>query len=522
MTALNIVTTYIQQKKGLLLPALFANILDSITNALLLISIGKAFSLFVHDSSSKSQLFDTFLFPINDFREWTVVFFVLLAVKAVSTFMDHWLNHKATEGFVQFVRQAQLSTWSSSTDADVWKRHAEQWQNSIHSEQSNLRKLISSGVLEAAADLSYLVILFVLFFSIDASLMWMVLAFLPVYALSAWILGALTSRWKRERTGRREHLKDTEARMLRTAASQAQFNRRSAWEKKWQRATADYNAVDQRWSAAKALSETITPLIFFCMLFTVLKHLNEVGTFQEQSFSFILLLIYAQGSLRRSMRIPAVWINGLHSLRKLLPLSMAPMHDSEKTEVRITTLTLQKESKKIPLALHGIHYLRTPTATERAQLLHETILGIRTPNGTPYLLLNDELHDAPTQRRYIGAVSHTIDFAGDTFESAMLIGSDAKRAERLQKMVIDLHLDVPTHWTNHTVLTEAYLYQWQLVRLVLHDRKVLVIDDPFARLSPTEIERLNALLMQISTHRTVIILSEKEPPIPLPFQLHLL
>lgn len=508
MTALNVLTSYLRQKKGLLLPALFANVLDSVTNALLLISIGKGFSLIAHDTSTKSQLFDVWVVHISDFSQWTLVFFALLALKAVSTFLDHWLNHKASEGFVKFVRHAQLNTWSSSTNT-AERMHAEaQWNESLHSEHHNLRKLISAGVLEAAADFTYLLLLFALFYSLDPSLVLIIAAFIPVYAISAGLLGQWITVRKRERSNRKEQLLRKEAWLSATARSHAQLNRLAVWKKSWQTSADKHSAADDHWVVSKALSEAIAPVIFFSMLFAVLWRIQSDAALQPQTFSFILLLIYAQGSLRRSMRVPGVWISGMYSLKKTLPLRLNASEELKKTDLRLNGLFWWEAGKSVNIALHQVYMVHMRDAAQRTALVNNWTHGFVQHTDAPVLLLNGLHTDAPTFKRYVGVVSSTIDLLGESVEEALYIGNQTERKERLAALLAQLGETWPTEWNREVTATEWPRIKWQIIRMVVHDRKVLVLDHPYAHLNPHEALQLTALLRALQKERTILVLTE--------------
>jgi ABC-type multidrug transport system fused ATPase/permease subunit len=515
MSNSQIIRAFVRQRIALVVLALFANVLDSCTNAALLLSLGKYLSLQSQENSAKSGIFD-FIFAGIETPQHMVVFFCAgVALKAILTLLDYWLSQILGDGFVSFVRLKSLQSMFETNSWEGMNKKAARLTQAASSDMQNVRDLFTKGILEFTADFSYLVLLSFLFYVINPTLFYCLLLVLPLFALFSYWLGVHVSASKTKRSEKRGSIYRAAERVKERLLTTVAFNLGNREQRKWANKELDFERASKTYGMHVGLAESVMPLLFFGLVGLVLFVITTPSSDRHSTMSFILLLLYAQSSLRRSMRVYSVWKVGTESLSKLGVLPNRDKEDSEEQEFDFQSVELFLPSEqRISLLKNEVVHVRQNC--DVVELIEPLFFSRK--HKEVVVLKSSTVHEVTIKqrRKTIGLVSEELPLYGKSALECVhaFAGNDIRKdkaAAYLQAWKLGHLLTHEGSTFDSRNLSKVQRIKLQLIRLRLTGRKVLVLHQVFDGLDRNETMELSDCLVELKKNRILIIVGTEIP-----------
>lgn len=287
-------------------PTLLATILgflDSVANIVLLLSIGEFVARQIHTTSTKGNILKIFFGEqISDYT-FNLIFVFVLFTKAFTISTKYFLNEKIK---IQIEKELTLELFRKGN------------HKSLRKLKSALTKFIIKGIIGFLSDVFFMLLVFCILLSYHSSLAFAYFIFvILIISIARFFLQFNKTKISEASTKRNRYLK--KEKLIERDFLELKHNNRIEKEigilaKRFQA----YEIFARRKNILLSLAEAISPVAFFSFLILIsltYSHLNLIST--SSFLEIILLLIYSQGPIRRSLRIPRYWIAGGNALEKI-------------------------------------------------------------------------------------------------------------------------------------------------------------------------------------------------------------
>src|SRR6185295_7666527 len=109
-TTRQLISKFFLQNKLLVTGAFAANVISSLLNVLIPLSIGRFYELVLHDNSVKGRLFDTLGISLSSVTVFFEFFLLLIFVKGILSFADNFFSGVLGERFSRSLRELLFKT----------------------------------------------------------------------------------------------------------------------------------------------------------------------------------------------------------------------------------------------------------------------------------------------------------------------------------------------------------------------------------------------------------------------------
>jgi ABC-type multidrug transport system fused ATPase/permease subunit len=515
MSNSQIIRAFIRQRFALVVLALIANVLDSCTNAALLLSLGKYVSLQSQENSAKSGIFDFIFSGIDTTNQLVIFFCVGVAMKAILTMLDYWLSQLLGDAFVSYVRQKSLQSLFAANSWESTNKRATRLTQSASSDMQNVRDLFTKGLLEFTADFSYFILLSILFYVINPNLFYCLMLALPLFALFSYWLGNSVSVSKNNRSEKRGAIYRSAERVRERLLTITAFNLAKREQRRWSDRELEFERASKTHGLRVGMAESVMPLLFFGLVGFVLFSFTTSTSDKTTTMSFILLLLYAQSSLRRSMRVYSVWKVGVASLAKLEILSNEILDEKEVQEFDLQSVQIHEHGAG-EVELRKGEIMHVHQSCELQELIDPLFFS---KNDEELIVLKSASSSQPTlkqRRKTIGVVSEEMVLNGkNVLEAVHVFAGNADKKSKAESYLdawkLNLLLTKKESAFEVNSLSKLEKLKLQLIRLRLSNRKVIVLHQVFDGLTRNETMELADCLIELKKNRFLIIIGTLIP-----------
>lgn len=505
-----IIFTFLKNKWIWVFPAFVSNILNSCINASILLSIGKYINLINQEKSAKTNIFDSIFGKIESTDSMFKLFLVLVLLKAVFTFLDNFLSQFIGNSFVTFVRTKSVESFFYDSSFTNTKDRIKLLSKTTSTELNSIKDLVTKGSLELISDVSYMIIIGILVYSFNSALLYNILIALPLFGLISYFLGSKSSNSKLSLNNRRQSIFDFSENLASQINSRIMLNNISKTKRAWEKIEAKFTKASRDYSIKLGLREASTPLLFYSLIAWILYNVSIKNINSEtNTLSIILLMLYAQGPIRRTMRAPSVWKTGLHSLKKMnLKLNNDPLNNIVPIEHQSITIVTETSST---IFQKGEIY-KVNSCFNKDNLIN-CVLGFNiTSNNYEVLFDSAKVNNHFNLRKTVGVVSEEFNLYGENiFEILNIKNNKIKHAELISmvdqnKLLMEQFSNINEIDLNKTSPFQNYLLK--ILRLFLNERKLILLFKPFENLNHEETEAMVNFMISIKSSITLIIFED--------------
>lgn len=505
-----IILIFLKNKWIWVSPAFVSNILNSCINASILLSIGKYINLINQEKSAKTNIFDSIFGKIESTDSMFKLFLVLVLLKAVFTFLDNFLSQFIGNSFVTFVRTKSVESFFYDSSIANTKDRVKRLSKTSSTELNSIKDLVTKGTLELTSDISYMVIIAILIFSFNSELLFNILIAIPLFGLISFLLGSKSSNSKLSLNNKRQSIFDYSENLATEIKSRIMLNNISKTRGGWEKIESKFTKASIEYSIRLGLREASTPLLFYSLIAWILYNVSIKNINSEtNTLSIILLILYAQGPIRRTMRAPAVWKTGLHSLRKMnLKLNYEPLKNIVPIEHQSITIVTEASST---IFQKGEMY-KVNSCVNKDNLIN-CVLGFNIKSNTYKVLFdNINVNNHFSLRKTAGVVSDEFNLYGENiFEILNIKNNKIKHAELMSlidqnKLLMEQFSNISEIDLKKTSPFQNYLLK--ILRLLLNERKLILLFKPFENLNHEEAEAMVKFMTSIKSTITLIIFED--------------
>jgi len=506
MPLVTLIKVFLQEHRIKFIIALLVGLADTCVNVLLLLSLGKGMSLAFMDHSTKAGLFDLVIGGINTQEAFFMLFALLVAVKGLLVFLDHFLQDTLGESFVSLIRKMLIN---GSPVLDEYELSF----SKMTAEYSPLKNLLTKGLIEAFGDflfVSFLVVVFSLAMPLVAAAFFVLVVFYFVFTLlwSAQIEKRRKVRnEKRARWQKNMQLHTEEVLVLRA------FNRQGALKRKWLKGLNQFHESQVRFFKGKAIGEGVFPLFFFSMLGLFIFLVDVRDNPADQFYSLLLLLLYSQGSMRRLSRLPITW-NAAITAARSLPDRFFDEEVVEQSDARANELIIHTvDGKLLELVIKtGQLIIIDHQGSQRLkELFLQGIMDLKK-NDMHFALNGESSHSLSSFqiRRSIAPAASIFPVFGQTIEEAIAFSKSEKSRDRIWRVLekIKQYSSYDLKPEQEVNYTDQKLLLWlQLGRVEYTRKPFVVIDLDFSFLDRKEKLKVLDFIHYLKKKRGVLLLA---------------
>ncbi|MEO7907368.1 MAG: ABC transporter transmembrane domain-containing protein [Saprospiraceae bacterium] len=320
------VRQHIHKYKFVFGAVILSGLLNNVVSFLLPVSIGEFFALFFHSGSSKAHLLHWMGIELHSVQQFFIFFFLLLAIKAILSFVENYLTTRQGELFVLGLREsvfdAQIHWSASSWLSRSYGKYLLRYSNDMKSIQLYLTK----GYLEGINSSLFLLIGFLILAKINWPVT-LVLFFLLVTGLG---LIYLVARWQ---SGFIIASRTARSSLLAYVARQfSRFNKLKERHEEeitvsgFREKSEDLYKRNMKYNITESLMVMLVPVFIFGIIGVLLWSmiLFEGKITAAEGLMMVLILIMMEGGIRKLLKVPSYINKGKISLQKVDKLYVEP------------------------------------------------------------------------------------------------------------------------------------------------------------------------------------------------------
>lgn len=533
-----LITNFVRRHRaliaGMLLTLLFSNLL----NVLLPLSLGLFYEAGLKEQSIKGHMLHR-LFPFVDNTARFFLFFGgLVLLKSGSYFLEKYWTGLLGERFSRSLREHLFAHQMRLNMQSHRQRPTGKYLLRYSGDLNAIREFVNRGILLFAGDLIFLVGAFGALFALQGQLTAVVLG---VWILAVMLVFTLSRRLRLTTFGRRSQRSKGlgfVSDRLQSFYTIKSFNRERQETERYVRESRRLFRFGLRYFRFSALIQALFPLFFYGTLGLVLWLVlsSESKGNHGDFFAFVLLLLHMHTVLQRVLEVNLVWQSGTASLSKLTNLLDKIVENREtgdlpeKFEGRIhfehlsfsypsgkkvlNDLHFQIEPRAITV-LQGHHGTGKSSVLKLIQKIYEPESGAVRFDGTNLAVV------APFEvRKKVTIVSPETPLLGNTVFQAISYSESAEQREKAIELLHRLGFslgDSADDTLDYRLeeqarnLSSGQIALLQMVRALLTEKRIVLLDEPFAHLDSRQAGRVARLLNKLKTRHTILIISKRLP-----------
>lgn len=470
-------------------------------------------------------------FPV--LLRWLVT---VLVMKTALDLLRRYLHGLLAERFVAGLRRLLFAHHLRMPLRTYEKKGEGRFLLRFSGDLGSIHQLISKGIFQFAADASLLFLGLLLMFVLDARLGLLISVQLAVFG---WLIGRINKRIavvERRRRDKKSALLAFVAARLRQMAPIKALNRSTREQQRFDRIVNRLEHLGLQYAGWVARLDALSGFGVYAISVFVLAAAWWFQQFgPDQVFAVLLLLISWRPVLLRVFQVGLVWKRGAISLEKIQSLitgpadPVPPMRTVKKSASapvlavnHITNGYLERSGAgnlNFTLTPGQIGWITGKSGAGKTALV-KILAGLYTPSSGAVLLdgrPSDEW-GLLAWRKQLAFVSEAFPLYGENVVDAL--SNSAKKANRMlaASMLANWKIRLPFLTEVSTTdapdaLTKEQARALECLRLVLANKPIWVLDEPFQGMDAHHAMLLSDLLFEARQNRSVLVLSPDAPPL---------
>lgn len=539
MSKRDLLTDFFRKNTVLLFLTFFSGLMNSITNLLIPVFVGKYYQLALQTHSAHGRLFDKILVHLNDLNLFFFLFACLVLFKVFFTFWEQYLAGYSAEVFSKKLREDLLQAQLAFTMPAFYKKAPGKYLLRYSGDLNAIQRYVINGILKFSIDMLFLVFAFVVLALINFQLtLILFLAFPAFFSIIFFFNKYLQWITIKRRNIRSENLAFVSSR-LHSLLTVKIFNRESIEHQKFVKNSENLFQYGKKYFQLYGFISSLFPFFLYTLLGVMLvySHYLRDEFPAYELLIFLMVMINILPLLRRLLRINLVWQAGNVSINKILLIFNSEMEAKDTSEefkfktghIEINNLRFAfPNGKEIFNGFSCIFPDGKITLLNGRQgsgktTLMKIIVGIYTPQQGDIFVDHNNiiLLNKHVIRKNITMVSDELPLIGKSiFEVISYSRKEEKREKALQMLQklnfsiageteIPLDYRVDEGGRNLSAGQRKILL---IARALLTGKKIFLMDEPFKDLDNSARTNLVEVLKTLKEKRTIILISSD--PIP--------
>lgn len=527
-------------KENLLLTAgVFCVGLFSITTTLLIpILIGKYYQLALHSHSNRGKILDAIFGEITEIKSFFLLFGIIIIARLCFNYLESFLSGICAEKFAKSLREQLFKAQLSTTLGEFEKKATGNYLLRYSGDLTAITNFLSKGIIGFINDAVFVSMTLVLFFIINKTLAWIILVSFPVVFASILVLNLKLKKYTVKRRDIRSQNLGFVTTRLNALLTIKVFNRESPEQQQFDKRSLALFQNGIRYYRWYALITSLLPFLLYTMLGFILfiaYQLNQQQTTSiegSQIIIFIMLTISVIPILKRILKVNIVWQTGRISMRKLLLILNSPKEKATDEQQLIITQgriefkqlcfgnqtdNLLFDKLNVTIPHFGLYQLNGPQGSGKSTLF-KLLLGIYELKSGSILLDGVDLSKISRKklRKNVTLVSGELTLLGKTIFEAVSYSRKEEKKEAVYELLNSLGFFNSPDETVDSPLVEGgkNLSAGQrkllsLARALMTNKKIMLLDEPFADLDNRYKSTVIELLNQLKKERTILIIDKE-------------
>ncbi len=544
LTARKLISSFFLSNPWLVTAAFLSNIISSLLNIIIPLSIGRFYELVLHDQSVKGRLFDALGVSLDSTTAFFQFFLLLITAKGFMAFADHFLTGVLGERFSRELRERLFRTQLSHSVTTHNLKPAGKYLLRYSGDLVFIQRFITQGTIQFTGDVIFMITSLAVLYSINATLTLILAGGILIAVLIILLLSRILRTATLNRRNQRSVLLGFVANRMNAFFTVKSFNREAPEELQYNKRSGKLYDLGIRYYRISSVIQGLLPLLFFGTLAIVLYFISServtkpYGIHRSEALDFVLLFLYMQAVIRRILKVNVVWQAGSVSFYKLLRILNLPAEakaqERELTGIdgRITFdhVSFQFANADAPLfndltftlEPHSIIQVKGKQGAGKSTLL-KIIQGVYAPvTGKIFLDEYDYAALAPNDiRRNVTIVSDETPLLGSTVFKAISYSRSVEKKEKAMQALAQVNFRVADSDEENLGfklddygknLSAGQRRQLMFARAFLTRKKIILLDDALddldAETKMVIVKRINRL----KEKRTIIIAANNLPP----------
>ncbi|MBA2407975.1 MAG: ABC transporter ATP-binding protein [Chitinophagales bacterium] len=520
-----------------------ANLISSLLNVLIPLSIGRFYQLVLHDNSVKGKLFNALHISLQSVSEFFLFFVLIIITKSFITFVENFFAGVIGERFSRDLRELLFRTQLSQSVAINQIKPTGKYLLRYSGDLLFIQNFITKGVIQFTGDVMFMIAAVAVLLFINTLLTFIMIACIIVACTIIILLNKKVKVATLNRRNQRSTLLGFVANRMQAFFSIKSFNREIPEEIQYNKKSGRLYDFGISYLKVYSLVQALLPLFMFGTLTALLYFVNvqsEVkpyGIHRSEVLDFVLLFLYMQAVIRRILRVNLVWNMGNVSFTKLLrilnfpaePKAEEPEIGEVSGRILFQNVSFQYGNSKQPILKNlsftiepnTITLIKGKQGSGKSTIIKMILAIYQCTSGKIFLDQYDYDLIAPnTVRRQAVVVSDEAPLIGNTvFRAISYSRADEKRAraaqwlERLNFHVaeteaenLDYHLD--DFGKN---LSAGQRKQLMFARALITRKKILLLDEAFDDLDEDTKKVIVDRINKQKSKRTIIVAANNLP-----------
>lgn len=544
LTTRKLISEFFFRNPWMVAIAFAANILSSLLNVLLPLSIGRFYELVLHDQSVKGRLFDSLGIRLDSMATFFEFFLLLVAAKALIAFGDQFFSGMLGERFSRDLRERLFRTQLSHSVETHQLKPTGKYLLRYSGDLTSVQRFLTKGIIQFTGDVAFMITSIVVLYSVNAALTLILAGGLLISSLVIMLFSRLLRTATAARRNQRSTLLAFAASRLNAFLTIKSFNREVPEESQYNKRSGALYGLGIRYYRISSLIQGLLPLLFFGTLAALLYYISIEQSAQPyrmqggDALNFVLLFLYMQSVIRRLLKVNVIWQAGNVSFSKLLRILNLPREPKSEervisdTDGRITFdhVSFQYRKSDSPLFNdlgftidpNSITQIKGKQGSGKSTLL-KLMQGLLPPTtGKIFLDQHDFAMLAPNDiRRNITMVSDDVSLLGSTVFRAISYSRAEEKKDRAAAVLRQVNFRVAENEEENLNfrledsgknLSAGQRRQLMFARAFLTGKKIILLDDAFddfdAETKMILVKRINKL----KSKRTIILASNSVIP----------
>ncbi|HYV91636.1 MAG TPA: ABC transporter ATP-binding protein [Chitinophagales bacterium] len=538
-----LIIEFFQRNKLLVVATFFANIISSLLNVLIPVSIGRFYQLALHDNSVKGKLFNALHISLQSVSDFFLFFILIIIAKSLITFVEKFLTGTIGERFSRDLRELLFKTQLSQSVAVNQIKPAGKYLLRYSGDLLFIQHFITKGVIQFTGDVMFMIASLAVLFAINAPLTLIMLAGIVVACTVIILLNKKVRVATLNRRNQRSTLLGFVANRMHAFFTIKSFNREVPEEIQYNKRSGKLYDFGISYWKIYSVVQALLPLFMFGTLTALLYFVNSqreikpYGIHRTDVLDFVLLFLYMQAVIRRILKVNIVWNMGNVSFMKLLRILNFPAElKSEEREIKeivgrvsFENVSFQYANAEAPILKdlsftiepNTITFIKGKQSSGKSTIM-KMIQGIYQPtSGKIFLDQYDyDLLKPNTVRRNVVIVSDEAPLIGNTVFKAISYSRSEEKRDRAMQLLqrlnfhvaeteeenLDYHLD--DFGKN---LSAGQRKQVMFARALLTRKKILLLDEAFDDLDTESKKIIVDRINKQKTKRTIIVAGNNLP-----------
>jgi len=525
----------LKQHKLLLLGALFCALADGIMRVVISAGVGVWVGQVLHHSTGKARFWDEVIGLQVNMNKGMLL---LVALKVFFSWSSAWLNGQTSETVARFLREQQFYRHLQLDLVTHLQKEKGKYLLRFTGDLSAVQSFLTKGILLFTADIAFVAagifILSLISWRLPVYMgIWVAFCLLPV-AVIAYFLRKTVMR----RRDHRSIMLNFVSQRLSSFFTVKAYNRETPELNRFKKHSHKLYKDGMQYQLLSSLQTALSQVAVYGALLISLWYIatHTTGAVAENIAIFTLIMFYTIPVLRRLLQTSVVWQNGLVSLQKLAGFPVLQYPSGQllppiSGSIALNNVWFTYPGAAAPLfsgismviPAGGITCITGQSGSGKSTLLELMAAMYRPQSGTISIDGKSYAQLHPFNlRKQIALFSPDAKLLGKTIFEAVSYSRKAEKQPKVLKMLLKVGFalnEVPqSEWLNYhpgdhgEKLSESERQLIALTRTFVANKKILLLDEPFAHLDENQQIPVVNLLNKLSRKHTIVIAGEQIHP----------